>query len=399
MYAEKHRQGTEKHRQAVATMAKLKLTKRNIDAIGNPERQTEYRDTELKGFTLIAYASGRKQFTLRYLMDGRRKTFKIGDYGKLTPDAARDKAKELFGKIAKSIDPQVEQAATDALPTMGEWIDTYLEDVRQRKKRPDSDERYLGWAKARYGKKRIDKVTRTDVHTHMQQLKKLGRTNTTANRYHASVRSCLNEACREGHIQYNVSANIRHYPEPTPRSRVLTDKEMESMLAAIDGLDDSFVQTALHMLIETGARKSEVLSAAWNDIQFEDGLWRLPDTKSGKPQIVPLSANIMAQLRLLPHAGDWLYPAGTGDGHRQDIKRHWDKVRKAAGIPDVKLHDVRRTFGLHVTRSAGLHVASKLLRHSSIKVTEDHYAPLGVDELRAALEKHSAEIVPLRQVK
>jgi integrase len=376
-------------------MAKMKLTKRNIDKIKTPDKQADYRDTELSGFILRAFASNRKQFMLLYRIDGRRKAIKIGDYGALTPDAARTKAKELLADTVKGIDPQMEQAAAKALPTMGEWIATYLEDVRQRKKRPDSDERYLGWAKDRYGKKRIDKVTRADVQTHMQQLKTLGRTNATANRYHASVRSCLNEACRAGHIDYNVSANIRHYPEPVPRSRVLTDKEMKAMLAAIDALDDVFVQTSLHMLIETGARKSEVLSAAWKDIQFEDGLWRLPDTKSGKPQIIPLSASILARLRLLPHAGDWLYPSVSGEGHRQDIKRHWDKVRKAAGIPDVMLHDVRRTFGLHIARSAGLHVASKLLRHSSIKVTEEHYAPLGIDELRTSLEKHSAEVIQM----
>jgi len=377
-------------------MPVLKLTKRNIDAIQPPtEKQEDYKDTELKGYSLRVYAGCRKVFRLMYRIDGRRKAIKIGDYGALTPDAARAKAKSLLSDIVKGIDPQLEQAAAKALPTMGEWIKVYLEDIKQRKKRPDSDIRYLAMANDRYGSKRIDKVSRADVQNHMQQLKKLGRTNTTANRYHASVRSCLNEACRAGHLNYNVSANIRHYPEPVPRSRVLTDKEMKAMLATIDSLDDIFVQTAMHMLIETGARKSEVLSAAWKDIQFEDGLWRLPDTKSGKPQIIPLSASILARLRLLPHAGKWLYPSVSGEGHRQDIKRHWDKVRKAAGIPDVKLHDVRRTFGLHIARSAGLHVASKLLRHSSIKVTEQHYAPLGIDELRDALEKHSADVIPL----
>jgi len=377
-------------------MAKLKLTKRNIDAIQKPEKQEDHRDTELSGFVLRAFASGRKQFMLLYRLDGRRKAIKVGDYGALTPDQARTKAKDLMSDIVNGIDPQQTQATANALPTMGEWIATYLEDVKQRKKRPDSDIRYLAMAKGRYGKKRIDKVTRADVNNHMQELKKTGRTNATANRYHASVRSCLNEACRAGHIDFNVSANIRHYSEPVPRSRVLTDNEMKSMMTAIDAIDDVFVQTSLHMLIETGARKSEVLSAAWQDIQFDDGLWRLPDTKSGKPQIIPLSASILARLRLMPKAEEWLYPARVGTGHRIDIKKHWDKVRKAAGIRDVKLHDVRRTFGLHVTRSAGLHVASKLLRHSSIKVTESHYAPLGIDELRNSLEKHSADVVQIR---
>lgn len=377
-------------------MAKMKLIKRNIDSIRKPERQEDYRDPELKGFILRVFASGRKQFMLMYRFNGARKSIKIGDYGTLTPATAREAAKAFQVKIDKDIDPQAEKTKADAMPTFGEWVDTYLADVMLRKKRPDSDIRFLSWAVKRYGKKKIDKVSRADIENQMKQLHEVGKTAVTANRYHASIRACLNEAVRAGHIQFNISANIRHYPEPTPRDRTLTDDEMSRVLAAIGNVDDVFVETAMHMLIETGARKTEVLSARWDDIKFDDGLWRLPVTKSGKPQIIPLSRNILARLRLLPHAGQWLFP-GVGDGHREDIKRGWVQVRKEAGIPDVRLHDVRRTFGLHIARSAGLHVASKLLRHSSIKVTESHYAPLGVDELRTALEKHSAEIIPLNK--
>jgi len=378
-------------------MAIMKLTKRNIDSIKRPDRQEDYRDPELKGFILRVFASGRKQFMLMYRFDGARKAIKLGDYGSLTPAMAQKEARALLVKIGNGIDPQAEQEAADAMPTFGQWVETYLEDVRQRKKRPESDERFLTMAVKRYGKKKLDKVARADIENQMKQLHKVGKTAVTANRYHASVRACLNEAVRAGHIQYNVSANIRHYPEPTPRDRTLSDDEMARVLAAIDNVGDVFVETAMHMLIETGARKTEVLSARWQDIKFDDGLWRLPVTKSGRPQVIPLSSSIMARLRILPHVTEWLFPSTKGDDHREDIKRGWAQVRKDAEIPDVRLHDVRRTFGLHIARSAGLHVASKLLRHSSIKVTESHYAPLGVDELRTALEKHSAEIVPLHK--
>ena len=63
----------------------------------------------------------------------------------------------------------------------------------------------------------------------------------------------------------------------------------------------------------------------------------------------------------------------------------WDEIRAAANIPDVTVHDLRRTFGLHVARKAGLHIASKLLRHSDIRVTERVYVPLGLEEMRTAL--------------
>ncbi|HQR44587.1 MAG TPA: hypothetical protein PK598_01065 [Thermoanaerobaculia bacterium] len=62
-------------------------------------------------------------------------------------------------------------------------------------------------------------------------------------------------------------------------------------------------------------------------------------------------------------------------------------------LADVHIHDLRRTFGLHVAKAAGLHVASKLLRHGDVRITERVYAPLGIETLRAAVEKRS-EVLP-----
>ena len=65
----------------------------------------------------------------------------------------------------------------------------------------------------------------------------------------------------------------------------------------------------------------------------------------------------------------------------------FDEISKATGIEDVRIHDIRRSFGLRIARTAGLHVASKLLRHHSVTQTERAYAPLGLDDLREALKK------------
>lgn len=379
-------------------MPVMKLTKRNIDAIKRPDRQEEYRDPELKGFTLIAYASGRKQFTVRYRFNGKRRSIKLGDYGAETPDSARKKASKLLADISNDVDPhEVAQLKRD-MPTFNEWAKEYMAEAEKRMKRPDQPKRYIDMAKERFGKKKLNAVTRADIQNQMKQLQKSGRTNAVANQYHARLRSCFAEAVSEGLIDKNPCAGIKRYPEPLPRSRTLTDKEMKKTLKAIDKLDNQFAQTVFHMLIETGCRKSEALAAKWDDINFADLIWRLPDTKSGHPQIIPLSKSIAAKLRLLPRTDSpFLFPGTGKTGHLADVKKPWEIVREAAKIPDVRLHDVRRTFGLHIARRAGLHVASKLLRHSSIKVTESHYVPLGIDELRAALEKKPAEVLSLKK--
>jgi len=379
-------------------MPVMKLTKRNIDSIKRPEVQDEYRDPELKGFTLIAYASGRKQFTVRYRFNGKRRAIKMGDYGAETPDSARKKASKLLADISNDIDPQEEAKIKRDMPTFNEWAEEYLTEAAKRMKRPDQPRHYIERAKKRFGSKKLNAVTRADIQNHMKTLQKTGKTNAVANQYHARLRSCFSEAVSDGLIDKNPCVGIKRYPEPLPRSRTLTDAEMKEALKAIDQLDNPFAQTVFYMLIETGCRKSEALSAKWDDIHFDDAIWRLPDTKSGHPQVIPLSVAITAKLRLLPRTDSpYLFPGTGKTGHLADVKKVWEGIRAAAKIPDVRLHDVRRTFGLHIARKAGLHIASKLLRHSSIRVTESHYAPLGIDELRAALEKKPAEVVLLKE--
>jgi integrase len=166
--------------------------------------------------------------------------------------------------------------------------------------------------------------------------------------------------------------------------------------------------------VETGARLSEVLRAKWEDIDFEAGTWRIPSPKTGTPQVVPLNSQTMALLRRLPHVEKCPYICSGRylDRPRADLKDAWQRVKDRADaeldkawkrgrapagtnaptVADVHVHDLRRTFGLHVARKAGLHVASQLLRHADIKVTQKVYAPLGIEELRTAVENRGIAI-------
>jgi integrase len=79
------------------------------------------------------------------------------------------------------------------------------------------------------------------------------------------------------------------------------------------------------------------------------------------------------------------------DQSRSDLKRPWVHLTKAAVLDNAHIHDLRRTFGLQITQSSGLHLASKLLRHSDIRVTEQHYSPLDNNEQRKAREMRKSK--------
>ncbi|MDX8412517.1 MAG: hypothetical protein R8J85_00370 [Mariprofundales bacterium] len=132
-----------------------------------------------------------------------------------------------------------------AMPSFAQWVEYYLEDVQRRKKRPEDDIKHLGVAGKRFDHKKLNKVTRADVKGQMEQLEKVGMTTVTANRYHSSVRACLQEAVRAGVVTINVAAGIKHYPEPIPRDRTLNDDEMARLIDTVEALPDLFAKTAL----------------------------------------------------------------------------------------------------------------------------------------------------------
>lgn len=391
---------------------KAHITKRLVDSVATPapgERVKVYDDT-LSGFGLAVYSTGKRTFFLEYGPRGKQRRMTLGAYGALTVDQARKLAAERLAEVAKGIDPLQEREERRAMPTFSAWRDDYMTRIHARKKRPEHDRAHLGHAAERWGARPLDSIRRADVEAAMQAealrvqggSKRVNATNgsSTANRWLASVRACFAEALRDGLVEVNPALGIRPRREAPPRDRVLTDDELGKVAEALYALDDPHVRAAFVVLVETGARKSEVLRARWSDFDLVVGTWRLPSPKSGRPQVVPLAPATVEHLRALPRVGEWLVPGRDTAAHREDLRTAWTAIRLAAGLSGVTIHDIRRTFGLAVARSAGIHVASKLLRHSDIRITERVYAPLGLDELRAAtttVQRDRAAALPFRK--
>jgi integrase len=383
-------------------MPKTKLTKKAIDALpqATNRKGEKHYDLALNCFGVLVYPSGTKSFFIEYGTRGHRKIMTLGKYGHLTLEQARNLAKKKLAGVIDGEDPLEDRRDKRKMPTFGEWVDSYLEEVVARKKRPKEDQRYLGQAKQEWGSRPLDSITTDDVKKIFQGIAQKGK-KPTANRWLASVRACLQEAWRTDKIPSNPAMKVRPMPENPPRDRVLSDEEFAKLLDAINDeeiLLDLYARAAFRLLVETGARLSEVLRARWEDVDLDGMIWRLPSTKAGKPQVVPLLPGTVSMLANLDRVGPYVIPGKDPENPRFDLKRPWAKLQKTVGIEDASIHDLRRTFGLQIAKTAGLHAASKLLRHSDIRVTEQVYAPLGLDDLRDALEKRE-KVVPMRRKK
>ena len=402
-------------------MANVKLTKRKIDSLPkatNP-RGERYYDEELRCFGLIAYPTGRKSFFVEYGPKGRRKVHVLGPFGVLTLDDARKLASAALAEALKGNDPnQQRQRRKDKEKlTFADWADEYYKEIEKRKKYLKADKRFFKLAKDRWANRPLVSIGVDDIKKVLTSIAAKG-TKIEANRWLASIRACLQAAWRSELIQVNPAMRVRPYPENPGRTRILNDDEFKKLAKAVDELTDPHIRAGFVLLIETGARLSEVLKATWGQFDLDAGLWRIPSTKSGRPQTIPISPSAIATLMNLDHQGEYVIPGREKGTRRYDLKRPWEKLAKKCGlrcacgdkkenkgkrraeyeckcnIDNVGIHDIRRTFGLHVAKTAGLHIASRLLRHTDIKVTERHYAPLGIEDLRTALGRRNAEVVP-----
>lgn len=365
-----------------------RFTKRGIDAMPfGPPKGRWTADSELKGFFLVSYPT-RRTFFVRLTVGSQRRVLKIGNYGVLTVDQAREKARELLASAALGHDPAADRQKVKTMPTFGKWAETYLERVKLTKKAPKDDERYLAIATDAWKTTPLDQIEPEDVAGVRQTLAK---TKTQANRWHASVRACMEAARRSGYIRVNPASGLKAFAENAPRARVLSPDEMQALLRAVALEEDLHARAALTILVETGARLSEVLRAKWEDFDLPAEEWRIPSPKAGRPQVIPIAKSTAALLRKLPQVGDYVILGRTSDKPRHDLKGPWQRAMGRAELTKagIHVHDVRRTFGLAIARGAGLHVASKLLRHADVRVTEKVYAPLGIEDLRVALEKRA----------
>jgi integrase len=146
----------------------------------------------------------------------------------------------------------------------------------------------------------------------------------------------------------------------------------------------------------TGARRGNILSARWQDFDLPARLWRIPQTKRGTPVTVPLSDAALAVLERTPRIANpdsFLYPASGDSGHLAEPKKAWADLIARAGLTDLKIHDLRRTFGSwQAMAGASLPVIGKSLGNSTMQATQV-YARLTTQPVAESIEKATANMI------
>jgi integrase len=176
------------------------------------------------------------------------------------------------------------------------------------------------------------------------------------------------------------------------RERFLSEEEHHRVSNALAKETSPYWRNYFPLCLMLGTRRSELLAARCVDIDWSQRTLRIPTTKAGKPHLLPLPAPAVDILKSLPSLGnsDFVFPGEGASGHLVEVKAAWDRIRKRAGMPDVRVHDLRRTLGSWLTAQGySLTLVGKALGHRNLRSTQI-YARLALGPMREALERNAA---------
>jgi integrase len=375
-----------------------KLTKRLIDAIRYPSSgQVFHRDDEIRGFALRVTPHG-KAFIVEKKIHGRARRFTLGPYGPVTLDQARKLAQEKIGEIAKGEDPACDRRNRRRGTTWHDLEKLYLARHAVHKKSGANDMSILSNHLAQWRTRRLVTITKPEVCARHAEIGAAGH-KTAANRTVALVRTMFALAKDWGLFEgENPAARVKFFKE-TSRERFVTPDELPRLWAALQVEPNPYVRAAFLVGLLTGARRTEVLTMRWQDLDLTQGIWTIGDTKAGRQHVLPLPQPAVKAIMTLPRLAEnpFVFCGRWGRKHLVNVALPWKRIRQQAKLEDVRIHDLRRTLGSWmVAAGASLSLIGKTLNHTSVSTTAV-YARLQLDPVRQALEANAERMLTYAQ--
>ncbi len=370
----------------MAGRERMKLTDAAVARFRPREREYTVWDTRIAGLGVRVRPTGGRSWVLLLDSGGRTKRVSLGPVGVKSLEEVR---RECHARKANP-EPEGKTVRTGPVPLFrdfvaGPWKEAHFNGCKPSTQRTT---RYqlAGQLLPAFGAKPLNRIGEAAIRRWFERYSRTAPGN--ANLCLARLRQILNFALACGYIERNPVGRIAPNRRPA-LTRFLSREELARLHAALDAQTrKSARQQAdiVRLLLLTGCRRSEITGLGWSEVR-EDGL-ALTDAKTG-PRKVPLGSRARAILDRQPRAGSaFVFPSPCDPARpRSPDLPLWYRVRREAGIGDVRLHDLRHTMASHaVMNGVPVPVVSRLLGHSSARMTL-RYAHLADRDIEAAAER------------
>jgi len=390
------------------------LTKQRIDAAQPQASAYRLWDAKVPGLCLRVTPAGAKTWAVRW---NRQSYEKLGRYPAVTLEAARHRALQVLAEVAKHGEPA--QPKHDENITFGAALDLYAAAIAVDLKAPAAPIAAMRVHFATWTRKPLRSITLALVNEFKAERKAAGIRIGTINRELTRIRAMLGWAFREGLLSEHPLKGLRLLKGANSRDRHLSDAEEQALRQALvdrdahnrekrrsgnawraarghavmrEWADDEYTDHLHPMVLlalNTGLRRGELFSLRWCDLNFDARTLRVDAgaAKTQRQRHGRLNSEALAVLtkwrRTCPESPKGYVFPGPGGARMTNVNRSWESLMEAAGLDDMRFHDLRHSFASSLV-AAGVHMRAvqTLMGHSDARMTERyaHLAPGYLDE-------------------
>ncbi len=367
-------------------------------------------DETVKELGVRVQPSGHATFFLVKKVAGRCVRKHVGDAQLLKIEKARELAHDLLAETAawnvkrEGVNPMERKVENGE--TFGDLFESYVQHMprakrdgaRPRKKSVEYRRMlYEVYLRPLHGRS-VTQIT-TDSLQRLHRSLSDGKGEAIANRVLELCRATYNYGVRKRLFAGSNPCLGLDWNKEHSRDRFLQPAELVRFRDAIEKETNQDLVHFLMLLMATGARKSNVYAMQWEHISFRFATWSIPadDSKNDKPLQIELTPRAMSVLKARnpkETKTGWVFPSKSSKcGHIVDFKNQWRRVKKAAGLTDVTLHVLRRTFASYQLLAPGgkLPVVAATLGHASLDSTQVYARLLGSAKRDSMLAGEAAQ--------
>ena len=301
-----------------------------VRAIARPDKgRSHYCDERMPGLELVVTHTGTKTFYVSYSQDNRHVRIRLGRFPALTITRARKAAAEKIGRRAAGHDLVAEREKGRKQSTLKELFDHWLEiHAKPRKRTWPDDERMFNKYLTDWHSRRLASIGVADVAAwHANIGREHG--HTQANRCKALLATLFNKSHEMGFTGGNPCKPVANFPEQS-RERFLHPNEMKAFFTAL-AVEDEIWRHFFLICLFTGARRGNVASMAWSELDLDGAVWHVPPekTKNKRPTTIvlcPPAMTILGARREHAISQVWVFPSGRTDSHVIDPRKSWDRI-------------------------------------------------------------------------
>jgi integrase len=364
---------------------KAKLTDAVVAKLAAPAgKQLLVWDTDLKGLGVLI-STGTRSFVVRGVVAGRqiRKKVCAGDLG---VKRARELAKDMMMQFHKGVDPRI---STVENTTLADALEAFLARPRRSRLRPASISTYRSALTLHFADwldRPVGSITRAMVERRFAEIA----TSVAAGGRGGDGTSSANGAMR---ALRGVLGVFPDRPNPVRvvmyetkvRTGILQDSDMATFWAAVWALDNAVARDYLIVLLYTGARRSELSSLKWENVDFRNQMLTFPAsvTKTRKELVLPMSDIVHAALmrRRADGHGNYVFLGRSASGNLTQLNSFFEQIEAASGVR-LSAHDLRRSF-VTAAQMAGVdpYTQRRLVNHT-VRDVHDAYIQFAPERLR-----------------